>query len=399
MKASSESSLSFARPTSVEEVTEIVAASAKSGAALLISGGGTRMHWANPGDPVAGGLCLQELSGVSEFEPDEGVVKVLAGTTIAELQAIVATEGWELPLDPPAASNSTVGGTIASAATGPRAQGFGRVADALLGLDLVGADGVSSKCGGRVVKNVTGYDMAKLYCGAFGTLGVITGAWLRLHPQPAELRTLEGELASSAENFALCRRLAKQSSVRAFVWEEASEDEDSAKIVIEWGGSAEGVEHDQAEAKAALGSALLGGGGRDGDSRAPVDQLRDARARTASETETVMRARVLGTEVFELARAMRQAGLAISVDVGLGAIAARGELAGPDAVRAFRRAAEEGAGNLLCESMPASWRNELDAFGASREATPLMATLKNRFDPASILNPGRFIMGGGSLER
>lgn len=403
MSASSAASPRRLNPATVDEVAEIVSNSAKAGDALLISGGGTRMHWANSADPVAHALCLQNLSGVVEFEPDEGVIKVLAGTPIAELQAHVSTEGWELPLDPPNVRSSTVGGTISSAATGPRAHGFGRVADALLGLELVGADGVPSKCGGRVVKNVTGYDLAKLYCGAFGSLGVITSAWLRLHPQPAKLRTLEIEFPSSAENFMLCRSLAKLKSVRALVWEETSGSEGVAKVVIEWGGSAEGVDYDHAVAVAAF-SETPSGGGRDGDSRAVVDEIRDARARAPGETENVSRARVLGTETFELTRAMRRAGLSISVDVGLGVIHARGQLETPDALRNFRRAAKAGSGHLFCESMPASWRAELDAFGLSSETAPLMAVLRKRFDPDGILNPGRFIageanQGGAKRER
>ncbi len=385
------------RPSTVEGVAEVISAAAEEGAALLISAGRTRMHWANPARPLAAGLSLEGLSGVVEFEPDEGVLKARAGTRIAELQKCAAAEGWELPLDPPSAATSTVGGTISSAATGPRAHGLGRVADALLGLSLVGADGVPSKCGGRVVKNVTGYDMAKLYCGAFGTLGVVTSAWLRLHPEPSRLRTLEAELPANAESFALCQRLSKQQSVRAFVWEEAARTDGLANIVIEWGGSAEGVDHDHAETEAAFASAIGGAAERGvdtrDDDRGVVDQIRDARAALGGDDEVVLRARVLGTSTFDFVRSIREAGLSVSVDVGLGAIQARGELGEPDAVLAMRRQAANGSGHLFCESMPSLWRGEMDAFGATGETAPLMAVLKKRFDPAGILNPGRFVVG------
>lgn len=385
------------RPSTAEGVAEVISAAAEEGAPLLISGGGTRMHWANPARRLSAGLSLDGLSGVEEFEPDEGVLNARAGTRIAELQKQAMAEGWELPLDPPNAATSTVGGTISSAATGPRAHGFGPVSDALLGLGLVGADGVPSKCGGRVVKNVTGYDMAKLYCGAFGTLGVITSAWLRLHPEPSRLRTLEAELTANEENFALCRRLSKQNSVRAFVWEEAALADGLAKVVIEWGGSVEGVDYDHAETEVAfakLGVAAEGRGlnVRD-DDRGAVDQLRDARALLGGEGEVVLRARVLGTKAFDLVRSMREAGLSVSVDIGLGAIQARGELGEPDALFAFRRQAVNGSGHLFCESMPGRWRGEVDAFGASADTAPLMAVLKARFDPAGLLNPGRFVVG------
>ncbi|MFK7897841.1 MAG: FAD-binding oxidoreductase [Myxococcota bacterium] len=390
-------------PSTPEEVAEIVAAAATDEASLLVTGAGTRMHWANPMQRVAAGLSLSGLSGVTEFEPDEGVLKALAGTTIAEIQARAAEEGWELPLDPPLPGTSTVGGTIASAATGPRAHLLGSVSDAILGLDLVSAEGVASKCGGRVVKNVTGYDLAKLHCGAFGTLGVITSAWLRLRPRPESMKTLEATLPISPENFALCRKLAKQKSVRAFVWAESGESGESrpseAKIAIEWGGSSEGVDHDQSEAQAALsglpgvsgsGSLLL----READPSI-VDTLRDQRAQVdeGSDAGVVLRARVLGTRAFEMTRSLAEAGLSVSVDVGLGVVDARGELAGASALLELRRVAEEFSGHLFVESMPGSWRGEVDAFGAAAGTSVLMETLKKRFDPGLLLNPGRFVTG------
>lgn len=173
----------FYSATTQAEVAQIVSEAAREEAGLLITGGRTRLHWANEARELSRGLCLANLSGIDQFEPDEGVVHAAAGTPIRELQETLNAEGWELALDSPGAG-STLGGTIASAALGPRAQTFGRVADVILGLDVVGGDGVQSKCGGRVVKNVTGYDLAKLYCGSFGSLAVICGAWLRLRPLP-----------------------------------------------------------------------------------------------------------------------------------------------------------------------------------------------------------------------
>jgi glycolate oxidase FAD binding subunit len=393
------------RPSSVAEVADVIAAAAADDAPLLLSGGRTRLHWANPLHSVGAGLALDGLAGVIEFEPDEGVLKAGAGTAISEVQRGAESEGWEFPLDPPSPGTSTVGGTISSAATGPRAHAFGSVADAILGLEVVGADGVPSKCGGRVVKNVTGYDMAKLYCGAFGTLGAVTSAWLRLRPRPTQLRSLETVLPATPENFKLCRTLAKQKSVRAFVWEETGPADGMAQVVVEWGGSPEGVAHDHAEAEAAFARVAFGAGEagaaggpastqREGDSSA-VDQIRDERARQAGADEVVLRARVLGTDAFEMLRALREAGLAVSVDVGLGALHARGVLSESSALLALRRAAESGSGLLFAEAMPPSWRGSVDAFGSSGAAAPLMATLKKRFDPAGLLNPGRFIEGGG----
>ena len=129
-------------PTSVEGVGTIIEDAARERTGLLIAGGRTRLHWANFARDISVGLSLRGLSGVDQFEPEEGVLHAAAGTPVHEIRSLVSAERWELPLDPPGAS-STVGGTVASAAVGPRAQAFGRVSDAILGLDVVGADGVA----------------------------------------------------------------------------------------------------------------------------------------------------------------------------------------------------------------------------------------------------------------
>lgn len=373
----------FHEPTTRVDIGAIVEEASQKRTNLLIAGGRTRLHWANLARDISVGLSLRGLSGIDQFEPEEGVLHVAAGTPIDEIRSVVVAEGWELPLDPPGAT-STVGGTIASAAIGPRAQAFGRVSDAILGLDVVGADGVASKCGGRVVKNVTGYDLAKLYCGSFGSLAVITGAWLRLRPVPAVRRAFSARPRSSRENFEACRALSQLTSVRAFVWNQSPTSRDSAEVGIELGGSEEGVayDHDRLMQTFEL-------------SEAPsnhIDVLRDERAETGNDA-VVLRVRVLGTECEAQARMILDSGLAVSIDPGLGVIHARGTLETPAQLLAIRQRARASGGLATFEIMPEAWRAELDVFDEPNESKSLMASLKNRFDPAGILNPGRCAAG------
>ena len=142
-------------PERVEELEAIVRAASEDLDGLLVMGGRTRLDLANPVGAVSLGVSLESMSGIDEFDPDEGVLHAGAGTPIQEIREAVAAEGWELALDTPGAT-STIGGTIASGLTGPRAHAFGPVKDAILGLEVVGGDGIATKCGGRVVKNVTG---------------------------------------------------------------------------------------------------------------------------------------------------------------------------------------------------------------------------------------------------
>jgi glycolate oxidase FAD binding subunit len=326
---------------------------------------------------------MRAFEGIDTFEPDEGVLHAKAGTPIRAIHDVVAEEGWELALDPPGA-NSTVGGTLASAATGPRSQAFGPVRDAVLGLDVVGGDGVSSKCGGRVVKNVTGYDLAKLYCGSFGSLGIITGAWLRLRPAPARKRVLVARAPTKRDAFEACRALAGLTSVRALVWQEKP-GADRAEVTIELGGSEEGVAHDRERIGRALDVSAAAGDDR-------MDALRDARAERGG-AAVVVRARVLGTECRGIIRRLLAAGLEVSVDPGLGVVHARGRLDERKQLLELRGWAENASGFVTFEVVPNAWREDLDVFGGPEAGDPLLKSLKRRFDPSGILNPGRFAAG------
>ncbi len=368
----------FYEPTTQSDVTAIVEEAAEARTGLLIAGGRTRLHWAELARDISVGLSLRGLSGIDQFEPEEGVLHAAAGTPVAEIRSVVRAEGWELPLDSPGAT-STVGGTIASAVVGPRAQAFGRVSDAILGLDVVGGDGVASKCGGRVVKNVTGYDLAKLYCGSFGSLAVITGAWLRLRPMPAAQNVVSARSDTDSVTFEACRALSRLTSVRALVWNQES-GRNSAEVVIELGGSEEGVAHDRDRIAQVLDI-------RDAPSN-QIEVLRDERAEVGSDP-IGLRVRILGTECEEVKGLILEAGLSVSVDPGLGVISARGRLDEPEQLVAIRKQAQAAGGFATFEILPDAWRSVLAVFDESGGNEALMTTLKKSYDPVGILNPGR----------
>ncbi|MFP6654192.1 MAG: FAD-binding oxidoreductase [Myxococcota bacterium] len=369
----------FYAPTSRAGVAQIVSEAARERVGLLIAGGRTRLHWANPAPGISRGLSLANLSGIDQFEPEEGVVHAASGTPIRELQERVNAEGWELALDPPGVG-STLGGTIASAAVGPRSQTFGRVADVILGLDVVGGDGVESKCGGRVVKNVTGYDLAKLYCGSFGSLAVICGAWLRLRPLPAVHEAFVARMTSTREAFESFRSLGHNGAIRALIWSEVPE-KGCAELAIEFGGSREAVEHARESVARVIEI--------DAAPLTHIDSLRDARAAVCTDS-IVLRARVLGSETERMMRMILELGLRVSVDPGVGSIHARGSLDRQETLLAIRHQAHAAGGLAIFENFPEKWRSDLDAFDDLAGGASLTAILKSRFDPSGILNPGRF---------
>jgi len=367
------------RPPDAAGLGELVRAAAQDGAGLLPIGGGTRLGWAHPTKALALGVSLDRLAGLLEFEPDEGVMRVGAGMRLVELRTLAAAEGWELPLDSPGEA-ATVGGTIATAVMGPRAHAFGPVKDAILGLDVVGGEGVATRCGGRVVKNVTGYDLAKLYCGSFGSLAIVTAAWLRLRPAPARREVACLELPASRESLEALQTFATRPSVRALIWERQA-GSGGARVWIELGGSSESVDADRAAlaARFVLEEATI----------EQVDEARDARARPTS--PFALRARVLGSHLYEMAEIAAAFGLDVSIDVGLGVVHAVGSISDPERVERIRGRAQHYGGSLRVEAMPRGDEGRVDVFGDLGGVEPIVASLKRRFDPAGILSPGRFI--------
>lgn len=377
-----------ATPERVDELEAIVRAASEDLDGLLVMGGRTRLDLANPVGAVSLGVSLGSMSGIDEFDPDEGVLHAGAGTPISEIREAVAAEGWELALDTPGAS-STIGGTIASGVTGPRAHAFGPVKDAILGLEVVGGDGVATKCGGRVVKNVTGYDLAKLYCGSFGTLAIVTGAWLRLRPTPAERRAIGATLAAEEAAFEAIRKLGERPSVRASIWRELPESGSGAHLLVELGGSGAGVEADLAAFREIARF--------DDASTDDVDLARDELLSTGS--DVVLRARVLGANVLAFKSAVLASGLEVNVEPGTGVVRARGALRSVEVLLGLRETAVRLGGFATFERVPDEWRTEIDVFGDVFGAQEIVSALARRFDPSGILNPGRFVGSGASGRR
>ena len=159
-------------------------------------GGGTQRSLGNPPRSYDLALDTRSLDRLIQYEPADLTVTVEAGMSLARLEEILAAEGQFLPLEAPCPSSATVGGMLAAACFGPMSLSYGQPRDWLIGVKVVNADGRVTKGGGQVVKNVTGYDMNKLYTGSLGTLGVIVEASFKVAPKPAVSTTLAAKFAS-----------------------------------------------------------------------------------------------------------------------------------------------------------------------------------------------------------
>src|SRR5581483_3110459 len=176
-------------PATVEAAGRVLAVAAEAGLAVTPAGGGARLGWGNRPARLDLVLSLARLDRVLAHEPADLTLSVEAGARLDGLNRALAPFGQFLPLDPAREAASTIGGLIATGAAGPYRARYGTMRDLLLGVTVARADGILVKAGGRVVKNVTGYDVPKLHVGAHGTLGVVLEAHLRLHPRPAEERS------------------------------------------------------------------------------------------------------------------------------------------------------------------------------------------------------------------
>ncbi len=359
---------------------------------VVVRGGGSRLGLGNP--PVGARLLLstRALDGVQEFDAAEGVLCAGAGTPLRTLREALEGSAWELPFDPPGA-RTTLGGVLATAAVGPRHVGFGRPRDLVLGLDVVLGDGLRARCGGRVVKNVTGYDLMKLHLGGLGAFGVLVSAWLRLRPRPACVRVLSMALGSGPERWAPALAAARLPSARA-----AALIDPSLAVALEPSRPASAgwlllVELAGDDAVVARDARLLGAGEA---SPGAIGRLRALQGETFGPVGLRFRLAVLPDRLDEVSARLERAGAALLAFPASGLLYARFSLeldvdaAGVDrAWLAARDAARAGGGFAVLEAAPPWAKRTRNVFGDTTEAAPLLRALEHRFDPAGILNPSR----------
>jgi len=374
------------RPADGAAIGRTLTALSAADVSAVVTGNGTRLSLGNPPRDAALLLDVSKLAGIDDFDPGEGVCHLGAGTTLAAVRAELVDSGWELPLDAPGAE-PTLGGTVAAAAAGPRAQGYGMPRDVVLGLEVTLASGARTHCGGRVVKNVTGYDLCKVYTGSLGSLGVIEAAWLRLRPRPEALRSLELAGTGVAKGLAAALAAARSPASRAAVLQLAAPRSGEAfHLVVEFAGDASVVEQEAER----LGDEL-------GASDAPadaIDAVREVQGTRPGDAGLRFRVSALVSQLESVAVRLRDAGAEIQVQPGRSVVYAFFDGADPaEAFEASAEAARLGEGAALLEDGPRAAKRDRDVFGAPGPEFVIARALKQRFDPQGILNPGRFAGG------
>jgi glycolate dehydrogenase FAD-binding subunit len=397
-------------PETEEEVAAVLRYASSEGLAIIPRGGGTQLDYGAPPRRADIILSMARISGVIEHAPHDLTVTVRAGTPLAELQNALGEARQWLAIDAPLAPGATIGGIIATNATGPRRQRYGGVRDQIIGVRVALADGTIARGGGKVVKNVAGYDLPKLFTSALGTLGVVLSASFRLYPIPPHSGSALVEAPELEPLCALALSVMAQPVVPTILDLFPPAEPGSAHILaVRFESAVAEAITDQIAAVQRLAEAagLSANGTREEDDAVWWRERDDWMAALfAGEGGVVLKASVLPSDVSTWLAALEaaRAGFAGLTDLrwrahaGLGLITTR--LAGPaDAIAGWgavierlRGAAVERRGSLVVTHTPPALRGHVDPWGPAN-GLEIMRGLKARFDPTDALNPGRFVGG------
>ena len=384
-----------ALPASTEEAAAVMRVAAEHDLAVVARGTGSRLAWGTPASRCDLVTDMSRMSAVVEHSHGDLVARVQAGALLGDVQATLAQAGQEIALDVP--GDASIGGVVASGLAGPRRLRYGTPRDLLIGITIVRADGTIAKSGGKVVKNVAGYDLGKLFAGSWGTLGLITEATFRLHPLPAARAYVTAEYIAVSVACDAVAAAANSPLVSSAVELTRAEPGGPIQVGVLLEGSVDGV-----AARSARMAGLLGKG-----SVADAAPAWWPGAPRADSGETLIRVSFWVSKLSRVLDAIeasdRKTGLSplVAGSAGAGVLYVRaGAGALPAAVTEFvagLRAAvagERGAVTVL--TAPAPVREALARRGGLNGPVPglaLMRAVKDQFDPGHRMSPGRFPEG------
>lgn len=382
-------------PGTVEEASAVMKLASEQGLAVIPRGGGTKMGVGNPPRELDLIVSTARMNQILEYVPQDQVVRVQAGIKLEDLQKKLSESNQMVALDPPEAG-ATVGGVVAANASGPRRYARGTVRDLIIGIRVVLPDGTVAKAGGKVVKNVAGYDLAKLFTGSLGTLGLIVEANFRLHPLPEVARAVAVEVESPQAAFEAVQAVKKSQVEPTAVELRYAEDRKLVVVLVE--SIPGGI-----DAKEETVTFLLKSSGQVRTLSAEEAERERSPLARAGEGDTVVKVAAPPAEL---------AGVMESV---LGAAGRRGlghpEITGHAAtgvtcatldgetealaefVEEIREIWVRRGGNVVLQRAPVELKRRVGVWGPPSDSIGLTRRVKEKFDSRGVLSPGRFLGG------
>lgn len=407
-------------PAGAEETAAALHAAAQAGEAVVAWGGGTLQAAANAPSRYDVALVTTRLDAVHDYDRHDLTAGAGAGITLESLQRALGENGQFIPFDAPLPSKATVGGTLAAGWAGPRRTGYGRPRDLVIGSVVALADGTLAKSGGMVVKNVTGYDMSKLYVGSHGTLGVLVRANFKVLPAPAVQRLAESPFEEAVRDSLIAHVHALRLAPMAMLLNDGfppldprrhAHDDDRPRAIALFEGSEATVERAMREYRSALGAAgvaqthILDGAAAGAAFAALIDQYVATRGELSFTllgrglpSDAPLRAqRARGCTSALPADADAADGVDVITDLLTGDVVARFHASVTGHPERCLQAAEalrgalRGRANLLAATRSIGER--VDAWGDVPATIATMRTIKAAFDPLGTLAPGRYLGG------
>lgn len=405
-------------PSSAEEVAQTLNWASGRGLGVIACGGATKLGVGNPPRKYDIALCTRNITKVRYYEASDLTAGVGAGMALADLQALLKRGGLWLPLDVSEGGKGTLGGIVATNESGPLRHFYGAPRDMVVGMQIATTEGKLVRTGGRVVKNVAGYDLGKLLIGSYGTLGVITEVNLKLFPLPAERQTfvlpagtlgvarnLRRSILTSPIDLLRMASLDAEAAGMVHSGSQPGEAVREPQLWVEVGGSKSVIDRTRKQLEA-VGRAV-------GSKVHPYDgEKSEAAWQTISDFASLITNADQGTVVLKgtmpianceefLSAAQREAQnekvKTVSIVLPGVGIAQLGLLNLQNATQAaglvnrIRKAAEKSGGALTVISTPAEVKAQVDAWGQPASGFELMRRLKAAWDPKCILAPGRFV--------
>ena len=387
-------------PSTVENLAEIVKLARQKKWRIIPCGNGSKLDWGGLSQDIQLIVSTQKCDRLIEHAVGDLTVTVETGIKLADLQAQLQATNQFLPIDPAFSQQATIGGILATADTGSWRERYGGIRDMVLGISFIRGDGEIAKAGGRVVKNVAGYDLMKLLTGSYGTLGIITQVTLRTYPllEASKTIVLTGDYDAIAQEMQALRNSGLTPTAADLVSASVSEQLDignQTALIIRFQTISQSITQQISQLESIAQSlSLQVSYYQDQDETNLWQKLNHIIRVPNSETAIISKIGILPNAAVSLLQELEkltdsQSLVIIHAGSGIGHFQLKNEDIA--VIKQGRSICNQNSGFLTLLTAPKSIKQKLDIWGYTGNGVPMMQAIKQKFDPANMFSPGRFI--------